>query len=257
MYINKRIKHMRAKPALSGVIDDALCKLFGGCTTIDQEGAPVIDVTGSPEQINTGPTVQVSTIGGQVSSIPSSQAGGGYTTIGGFVSVGGVCKPTDSTSLSKFKELQRQANRVADAIGATKIGVDGAIGGQTLALMATIKTKAAAADTGSQGWGNFIGNQNISTCSAVAGGTDNLIPMLSLMADALGVSSSVASPAPASPPQIYNPITGQVSSQGLAADVGDLFGNMSTPTKIAALGIAGGIGYFLYKETSSKKARRA
>lgn len=261
MYINKRIIRRRqaAQPigGLGDAISDMACNVFGiGCpaTPAVDPNAPVIDVPASGETVNTGPDVQVSTIGGQVTSIPSSQAGGGYTTIGGFVSTGGVCKPTDSTSLSKFKELQRQANRVADAIGAAKIGVDGSIGPATLALMGTIKTKAAAADTGSQGWGNFLGNQNISSCSAVAGGTDNLIPMLSAMADAAGVSSSVASPAPASAPTIYNPITGQPQSQGLAADAADLFNNMSTTTKMAALGIAGGIGYFLYKD--SKKGKR-
>lgn len=256
MYLNQRIRRrQRSAQPMGSWWEDIINSVTGGQSSGGTDpNAPVIDVTGSGETVDTGPVVQVSTIGGQVSSIPSSQAGGGYTTIGGFVSTNGICKPTDSTSLGKFKELQRQANRVADAIGATKIGVDGAIGPGTLALMSTIKTKAQASDTGSQGWGNFLANQNTSSCTAVAGGTDNLIPMLSAMADALGVSSSVASPAPASPPQIYNPITGQVSNQGIAADLEDLLGNMSTTTKIAALGIAGGIGYFLYKD--SKKGRR-
>lgn len=245
MYINKR-RSMKAKhQGVGGWLDD----LFGGSST------PNPDVAPSPEDINTGPTVQVSTIGGQVSSIPSSSPGGGYTTIGGFVSVGGVCKPTDTTALSKFKELQRQANRVADALNLTKIGVDGAIGAQTVSLISSIKNLAKAADSSSQGWGNFLGNQNVTSCSAVAGGADNLTPMLSAMADALGTASSVASPSPASAPQIYNPITGQVSNQPLTADIADVFGNMSTTTQVAALAIAGGIGYFALK-AHNKKARR-
>lgn len=240
-----RSENAQAPRAGGRGLGDVFCDVFGiGCP---DPNAPVINVPGSPETVDTGPTVQVSTIGGQVSSIPSSQAGGGYTTIGGFVAVGGVCKPTDSVSLGKFKELQRQANRVADAIGMTKIAVDGAIGPATLQLLTFIQGKANASDTGSQGWGNFLSNQSLASCSAVAGGADNITPMLSAMADALGVSSSVASPAPASPPTIYNPITHVESAQGLASSVGDMFGNMSTTTKIAALGIFGGIGYFMLK----------
>lgn len=247
MYIakNRIMKHRPRRNGMGGWLDDLL-----------SGGADPTPPAPSPEDINTGPTVQVSTIGGQVSSIPSSQAGGGYTTIGGFVSVGGVCKPTDSVSLGKFKELQRQANRVADALGFAKIGVDGAIGAQTIALMNSIKSKMSGYDDQQQGWANFLANQNTSTCSAIAGGTDNLTPMLSAAANALGVSSSVASPAPESPPTIYNPITGQLKSQGIAGDVGDLFGNMSTGMQIAALGIAGGLGYFALKAHDRKAKKR-
>lgn len=256
MYINdKRVRIPRrgARRPMMG-LGDIMCDAFGiGCP---DPNAPVINVAPSPESVDTGPTVQVSTIGGQVSSIPSSQPGGGYTTVGGFVSVGGICKPTDSTSLSKFKELQRQANRVADVMGMTKIAVDGAIGPATMQLMTFIQGKANASDTGSQGWGNYIGNQSLASCTAVAGGADNLTPMLSMMADALGAAASVASPAPASAPTIYNPVTGIESNQGLAASVGDMFGNMSTTTKIATLGIGGGLAYFLYKAHKGSAKRR-
>lgn len=254
MYVNQRILARRRKQMQIGVGDfwtDFVNSITGG--------DPNANIPTTPEDIDTGPTVQVSTIGGQVSSIPSSQAGGGWAATGGFVSTNGVCKPTDSVSLAAFKELQRQANRVADATGLAKIGVDGAIGPGTIGLISQIKTKAqslAAQYTSSQGWGNYLANQNVSTCSAIAGGVQNLTPMLSAMADALGVSSSVASPAPASPPSIYNPITGAAMPQGAAADAGDLIGNMSTTMQIAGLAIAGGLAYFAVKAYDKKKGRK-
>lgn len=259
-YINRRIARGSGRHFKPTTLGDWLSDLFGGgasspTTTVDPN-APVINVSGSGEQVDTGPVTQVSTEGGQVSPIPSSQPGGGFTTVGGFSSVNGICKPTDPTALDRFKELQRQANRVADAIGATKIAVDGAIGPGTIALLTTIKGKAAAADTGGFGWGNFLANQSLASCSAVAGGVLNITPMLSAMADALGASSSVASPAPASTPTIYNPITGTEVAQGMTDSIGDAFKNLSTPMQIAALGIAGGLAYFTLLKKPKKKGRR-
>jgi len=259
-YINKRIRgSARAyRPAsLGDAWSDFLCSVgvSSSCaapTTGVDPNAPVINVPASTDTIDTGPETQVATQGGQVSPIPSSSPGGGYTTTAGFSSVGGVCKPNDSGTLANFKELQRQANRVADAIGTAKIAVDGAIGPGTLALLTTIQGKAKAADTGNFGFGNFLANQNLSSCSAVAGGVLNITPMLSAMADALGVSSSVASPSPASTPTTYDPITGKETPQSLTSSIGDAFSNMSTTMQMAALGIAGGIGYYLYKGSKKK-----
>lgn len=259
-YINKSARGaVRRIPGMGDVVSDFLCSNFNvGCQASPGTAPDVnANLPTSPEDVSMGPQTQVSTEGGQVSPIPSSQPGGAITTISGFTSVGGVCKPNDSTTLSAFKELQRQMNRVADVLGLTKIPVDGAIGSQTLGLMNQIKSKASvAAGGGTFGWVNFLSNQSTSSCSAVAGGAVNITYMLSQMADDLGVSSSVASPSPASPPTIYNPLTGKDEQQGLASSIGDAFKNLSTGMQVAALGVFGGIGYFLYKDAKKHTKRR-
>ncbi len=245
------------KPARRAGLGDALYDFTGGLfgtAPADPNAPNLSSIPTSTDPIDSGPTTQVVTEGGQASPIPSSQPGGGFTTSGGFMTVAGVCKPTDGATLEAFKNLQRQANRVADAKGLTKVGVDGAIGAQTLALMTSIKAVAAGGGSTSFGWVNFLANQNVSSCSAVAGGAVSIAAMLSQMADYLGASSSVASPAPASPPQIVNPTTGIATDQGAAASLSDLFKNLSTPMQIAAVGAVGAAAYFIHK--SSKKGRR-
>lgn len=202
----------------------------------------------------------VSNDAGQTSSIPSSSAGGG---VGGstatYVSVNGICTPTNSDSLAQFKELQRQCNRIADNVGWTKIQIDGSIGPATMTIVGQVKTLAAAsASTDTSGAASFLAAQVTSSCTAVADQASSLVYMVGAFADALGAPSSVSSPSASSTPTIYNPVTKQLETQSPLASIMDTFNNLSTPMQIGVLATAGGLAYYALKPSkkSKKGARR-
>ncbi len=151
----------------------------------------------------------------------------------GFVNVGGVCRATDSATLDQFKNLQRQLNRVADVKGYTKIGPDGVIGNLTLTLL------------------NQVLNQGLG-CSDVANQIDALTTAATTMADSLGASSSVSSPAPAKRPAIVNMSTGKVTPQPVTTSLSDTFKNLSTFQKIVG-GIVLGVGGIFAAKYAKKR----
>lgn len=222
----------------------------------DNGDAPVIDLT-TTEEPSSPPETQVVTEGGQVSPIPSSQPGGG--SAGGqtaFVTVGGVCKPTNSASLANFKELQRQLNRVADVKSFPKIAPDGEIGSLTLALLSLVKNAASqtiVASGTTYGWRNFLMNQNVLNCNAVATSAITIAQMASAMADDLGASSSVSSPSPSKTPTYIDPITLQPQNQDIGASALDAFSNMSTGEKLALGAVVVGVGVVMFGSKGKKK----
>lgn len=161
------------------------------------------------------------------------------TPAGGWASVSGICKATDGNMLAAMKELQRQINRVMTAAGGAKVTIDGAIGNQTVAAMTTLKAMPSA---GAYNLANIAVD-----CASLANNILAITINVQAMGDYLGASSSVSSPSPSSTPTIYDPTTSTIVPQPLTASAADAANNLSTPMKLAALALAGGIGYMLWK----------
>jgi hypothetical protein len=152
----------------------------------------------------------------------------------------GVCKPSNVGTLAAFKALQTQLNRVAQAKGLTKIGVDGDIGAGTLRIM----TSAGMIPAGTP-------------CSVVAAQVTISTVTAKTIADAAGISSSVAGPLVLKRPTIVDAAGREsiVQSPAIGAGLVGAFSNLSTPMKLAAVGILGGIGYFVFKDTKKKRRK--
>lgn len=147
----------------------------------------------------------------------------------------GVCKPTNFGSLGIFKELQKQLNRVAHALGLNKIGVDGDIGPGTMSLLTQIKPRLNPLNPVHLG---FMGAPT--SCAGVAGKADSLGPIAKSIADGLGVSSTISQPAPSRPPTIITPGGAELVAppgSGLEAGLWDKVKSSSTTAKLA-IGVA-------------------
>lgn len=173
---------------------------------------------------------------------PAASSSNETAPAGGYVNKNGVCKATDDGALAQFKELQRQANRVLDAMGTAKIAVDGAIGPGTMAALRTISTAPSAG-----AYSLAANNINLNDCTAVSAQALVVTMRLSQLGDFMGASSAVSSPSPASTPTTVNPVTGVETPQGLTASAGDFLGNMSTTEKLGLAGLAVAVGYFAFK----------
>lgn len=160
----------------------------------------------------------------------------------GFVTKNGVCKPTGSASLDLFKDLQRQMNRVLDAMGSAKIAVDGAIGPGTLAALQAISQAPSAGAYGLGSSSGFVVNTN--DCASISNQVVAITAKLSQLADYMGAANSVSSPSPTSTPTTVDPVTGIETPQPLTSSAMDALANMSTTEKLGVAGIAVAVGYF-------------
>lgn len=150
-----------------------------------------------------------------------------------FVNKGGVCKPADKNTLLMVTGFQKQLNRVAQAKGLSKIGVDGDIGPGTQGLYASVVQASGGAVPSGSLCGNDLPGIAVSVQS---------------FADSLGAPVVASSP-PAKTPSFVNPTTGiETKVPAAGASIGDMFKGMSTPLKLTFVGILGGIGYFVFLE---------
>lgn len=185
-------------------------------------------------------------------AIPASQADpadnvnqtatGGSTTAADFVTVGNVCKPANFPALGFARAFQGQLNRVAQVKGLGKVSTDGAIGPATLALFRQVQTGAPA--------GQIMGDA--SSCLNIAADVDVLGQQVQVYADALGAPATVSGPALSLSPPAITTKSGKTVLAPDAGFTGDL-ARLSGVEKMALLGVAGGVGYLLFK----KKPRRA
>ncbi len=148
----------------------------------------------------------------------------------------GVCKPSNAATLAVFKNLQTQLNRAAQAKGVAKISVDGDIGPGTIALMAKV-----------------LGTSSSLACTTVAAGAAAFAATAAGIAAAGNVPVTISQPVPVKAPTLVDAAGKETlapasSGSGIAASLASQWGSMSTPVKLAAVGILGGIGYFAYKE---------
>lgn len=159
----------------------------------------------------------------------------------------GICKPANKETLDVVVKFQKQLNRVAHAKGFTKIGPDGDIGPGTLALFRQVQSASSGTVSG-----------NGQSCGGIANAS---LPDISLeveaLADVLGAPATITSPKPASPPSFVNNQGGlTVNPNAGAASVLDVFTKMSTPMKLAGVGIAAGIGFLLLVPMKKSKKRK-
>lgn len=157
----------------------------------------------------------------------------GDVTASDFVTVSGVCKPTNFATLDKFKELQRQLNRGAAAKKLPPIAVDGDLGPGTVKLANAV-------------FGMWTG------CADLAVKAEDYTATVKALATAQGVPASVGSPKPLWPPAIVNATTGVLTPQPATSSVLDAFNNMDTTGKLVAAAVLGGVAYFAL----GKKKRR-
>lgn len=207
-----------------------------------QASNQTIDTLPTPpdDAADASPTVDVS------SAQPDSSGGL-------FVSSNGVCKATTPAMLGFYKDLQRQANRIADDIGAPKLTVDGAIGKNTVALLQKIKSTLVQGSVYSAGAGFLTGD--VSTCTAVASNYYAIMATLEQAADALGLPSSTSSPS--APSSYVDLSTGTKTPPPVASSVADLLGNMSTTEKLVLGGLAAAVAYVAVKKNKrTARSRR-
>lgn len=141
----------------------------------------------------------------------------------------GICNPSNFETLDKFKELQRQANRLAQARGIAKIAVDGSIGPGTIGIMKQLLPGSGM------------------TCNDIAIGAEAFTAQLRILADQAGVSKTVSGPTPVTPPKIVTQ-----AGVDLPAPSG-MFGEMSTGVKVAAAGLLVVAGFMLFGPKSKKR----
>lgn len=168
-------------------------------------------------------------------------AGGSSTTAADFVTVGNVCKARNLPALAYAKELQNQLNRVAQVKHWSKIDPDGAIGPATLGLFRQVQAAAAGAILG-----------DASSCIGVAPDVDVLSVQVRQFADTLGAPATVSPPVTATFKAAT--ILTKSGKTVVAPDAGiaGSLAQLSGAEKVALLGLAGGITYFLV----TKKKRR-
>lgn len=151
----------------------------------------------------------------------------------------GVCKPMDSDTLAKFKELQNQLNRVAKVSGWSLIDVDGRLGSKTVALY----NKA-------QG-GNLVGCDMLA--SITVSGTS--IATIKMIADQMNAPAVVKAPI-TSRPSYVDPKTGKIADPPGLAITDTLFGLVSSPFGIVIAAGLGFVAWKLYKSPTGGGARR-
>lgn len=180
--------------------------------------------------------------GGEASA--NAFASGNSISMADFKTVGNVCKPMNFPALRYVQEMQRQMNRVAQVKGFGKVGVDGAVGPGTLALLVKIQQASA---------GEVMGTT--SSCIYVAGDADVIGEQVKTYADSIGAPATVAAP-PSSPSIVTAAGTTLAAPPGAgpAASIDGAFSGMTSGQKLALVGMVGGIGYLIHKKM--KKGKR-
>lgn len=171
----------------------------------------------------------------------TSLAFGPSTTADDFVTVGNVCKARNFPALAYARELQDQLNRVAQVKQWPKTDVDGAIGPATVALFKRVQAAAAGAILG-----------DASSCAGIAPDVDVLSVQVKQFADTLGAPATVSPPVTSA--LKAKTILTKSGKTVVAPDAGiaGSLAQLSGAEKVALLGLAGGITYFLV----TKKKRR-
>ena len=166
-----------------------------------------------------------------------------YPLSGVFTESGGVCKPSNSSTLAQYKAMQTQLNRVATVLSLSKIGVDGDIGPGTLRLLSNISSKLYNT---TMPFEMALANAASSQCGDVASDAVNITYWAKWTADARGAGSGTTTPTPKPPsgssPPIIPPggVTGPGTAQPqIGGGLWDAFKNLSTLEKGAV-----GVGLF-------------
>jgi lysozyme family protein len=139
----------------------------------------------------------------------------------------GICKPSDLPTLTLFKNLQAQLNRIAQAAALSKVTVDGDIGPGTIALLQKVAAWLGQGGVSVDPARNILIQADTSSCVAVASNADTLGNAANGVANTLGVPSKITQPSSGS--------STLVSSSGQVIKV-------NTPTPAASAGLLGALG---------------
>lgn len=181
----------------------------------------------------------------------------GAVSASDFVKRGSVCKPANSATLAIFKDMQSQLNRVAQAVGVSKIAVDGDIGNGTLYLLSNIASKMNSINAMEVALANEASNN----CSTVAARAETIAYFAKAVANARGVSSSVSQGggggggggSSSAPPVTIPPGTATVPGPAAGGGIMASISSMGTLEKAAVAVGAVAVGVALF----GKKKRRS
>ncbi len=168
----------------------------------------------------------------------------------------GICKPSNTTTLAAFKNLQAQLNRVAQAIGASKVTVDGDLGPGTLSLLSAVAANLSQGGVSVDPARNILIQAGAYSCVDAAQNADTLGNAAQGVADQMGVSSKISQPSGGSSLVSATGIESRVTTPTPAsASIVDALGlsGMDSTTMLLLLGGLGAVVYF----TGPKKGRRA
>lgn len=163
----------------------------------------------------------------------------------------GVCKPSTSSALVMFRELQKQLGRVASVKGLKPIAIDGDIGPGTVGLFKAVQNAAQAdANSGSVTAQELVTYNNTS-CTIIATSADDSSVTLKNYADFLNAPSSPPTPPPAKPPTLVLN-TGQEVPAPMSADIMQAWTGLGGTGQLVALAALGGIGWYMLKGSKKK-----
>lgn len=164
----------------------------------------------------------------------------------------GTARPADTATLAVFKNMQAQFNRIAQAIGATKISVDGDIGAGTLSLLGKIAANLGQGGVSVDPARNILMQAAGYSAADVAAHADTLGNAAQGVADQMKVPGKISQPSSGSSLLVSaTGVEGKVSTPTPAsASLMDAFGNMDTTTMLV---VAGGIGAAVYFSGKKKK----
>ena len=152
----------------------------------------------------------------------------------GCTPVSGVCKPTTAGTLSQFRSMQQQCNRLLVARGKSPIDVDGRIGPRTLSAV--------------NGFESVTG-KSYGSCDGAARDAGLLTSMFMNAANRENAPAKVPDPPPTSPPTIasgagvQNPpddIINRTKGGGLLGMVSDLGAKIGLDPTTSKMAIGGG-----------------
>lgn len=166
----------------------------------------------------------------------------------------GISKPSNVNALAQFKAMQTQLSRVATVTGNSPIASDGDIGPGTVTLY-----KAVAPQL--EGWATA--NMDVSDMAKLVLAVAGNIPLATYAdvvteaargyADSKGAAGTPPAPKPTKPPVLVSPDGIETPAPAMTADLLAAWKGTSTPMKVAAVAVLGGIGYMLLKKPKGKR----
>lgn len=161
----------------------------------------------------------------------------------------GISKPSNVNALAQFKAMQTQLNRVAAATGKTVYAADGDIGTDTVALYKSVMAPIIAWASGE------MSGSDVVKLNAASGGNVPLATYADIVTDAARgyadenqLPAKPPAPKPTKPPVLVSPNGVETPAPAMATDLLAAWKGTSTPIKIAAVAVLGGIGYMLIKK---------
>jgi hypothetical protein len=160
---------------------------------------------------------------------------------------GGVCTPSDGTTLTIFKDLQRQTNRILSAFkGGSTIAEDGKLGPKSIdAVQRAGRALSVRAVT------SKIATALLTDCTSLSMTADLLAAEWKRIADGAGAAAAPSTPVPKER-AVFDPATNQLTYKPTLASLLP-FDLTPTTMLVGAAGI--GLALAIWKKRKQKQAR--